>query len=289
MAETGQFRTAIRQVLLIAACLNASCDESAPPEARQPVTPAAPLAQTINESRLIDLTHPFNADAVYWPTAKSFTLDRVAYGRDANDRWYASNDFAASEHGGTHLDAPIHFAEGRRTSAEIPLEQLIGPACVIDITAKCDADRDYRLFPEDVLSHEADHGPIEKGAVVLVHTGWSRHWLNRTKYLGHDRRGEATDLHFPGISADAARLLVARKIDLVGIDTASLDHGPSSDFAAHRVFNEANIAGLENLTHLDKLPARGATIIALPMKIQDGTGGPCRVIAILPDESEPRP
>lgn len=287
MRKTKQSNTTW-PALILAACMNISCDESPPLDTDRPtataVSPVAASRLSIDESRLIDLTHPFNADAVYWPTAKSFTLDRVAFGRDANDRWYASNDFAASEHGGTHLDAPIHFAEGRRTSAEIPLEQLIGPACVIDITDKCDADRDYRLSPEDVLSHEADHGPIAKGDVVLVRTGWSRHWPDRTSYLGHDRRGDATDLHFPGISADAARLLVAREIDLVGIDTASLDHGPSTDFAAHRVFSEANVAGLENLTQLERLPARGATIIALPMKIEQGTGGPCRVIAILPSE-----
>jgi kynurenine formamidase len=92
----------------------------------------------------------------------------------------------------------------------------------------------------------------------------------------------AEDLHFPGIGADAARILVEREIDLVGLDTASLDYGPSRDFVAHRILNGANVPGIENLANLHRIPAKGATIVALPMKIEGGTGGPCRVIAILP-------
>ena len=236
----------------------------------------------LDESKLVDLTYPFNDQTVYWPTARKFGLEPVAYGRNADGDWYASNDFCASEHGGTHLDAPIHFAEGGRATADVPLAQLVGPARVIDIRRRCEVDPDYLLHPRDIERHEALHGPIEPGSIVLVRTGWSRFYPDTKRYLGSDARGSARDLSFPGIGEAAARRLVARGIDLVGIDTASLDHGPSTDFVAHRVLSEADIPGLENVANLHKLPPRGSLVIALPMKIEAGTGGPCRIVAVLP-------
>ncbi len=242
----------------------------------------------IDESKVIDLTHSFNEETVYWPTAKRFELTRVAFGLNEAGRWYASNDFCASEHGGTHLDAPLHFAQGRRSVADIPIKQLIGPARVIDITEQCNADRDYRLTPEDIHQYEKRNGRIQTGDIVLIRTGFGRYYPDLKRYLGSDVRGVVKDLHFPGIGEGAARVLVARGVDLVGLDTASLDHGPSSDFPAHLVLNEANVPGLENLANLDKLPPRGATVIALPMKIDGGTGSPCRIIAVLPTFWYPR-
>jgi kynurenine formamidase len=240
------------------------------------------VAPPIDESKVVDLTHSFNSSTVYWPTATQFELKQVAHGHDAHGRWYAANDFSASEHGGTHIDAPIHFAPGGATTERIPLTQLIAPARVIDVRLECAADRNYLLSPEDIRRHELLHGRIPAGAAVLVLTGHGAFYPRVIDYLGSDRRGSAEGLHFPGISAAAAQVLVERKVDLVGLDTASLDHGPSRDFAAHRVFAAADIPGLENLANLERLPPAGATIIALPMKIERGTGGPCRVMALLP-------
>ena len=239
-------------------------------------------APAIDESKVVDLTHSFNDQTVYWPTARRFELTQVAYGPNEAGLWYASNDFCASEHGGTHLDAPIHFAEGRLTTAEIPVSRLMGPARVIDVRPQCRADRNYLLSPQDIAAHEETYGRIEPGTIVLIHTGFGRFYPDAARYLGSDVRGVVENLSFPGIGPAAARVLVERKIDLVGLDTASLDHGPSTDFAAHRVLNEADIPGLENVANLERLPPRGATVIALPMKIDGGTGGPCRIIAILP-------
>ncbi|MEE9297357.1 MAG: cyclase family protein [Phycisphaerae bacterium] len=236
----------------------------------------------LDESKVIDLTHPFNEQTIYWPTARRFELTQVAYGLNEVGQWYASNDFCASEHGGTHLDAPIHFAAGRRATADIPITQLIGPLRVIDVRAQCEGDRNYQLAPEDIQRHERRYGPIDPGTIVLIRTGFGRYYPDAKAYLGSDVRGVAGDLSFPGIGEAAARALVSRRVDLVGLDTASLDHGPSIDFESHRVLNGANIPGLENVANLDKLPPRGATLIALPMKIDGGTGGPCRIIAILP-------
>jgi kynurenine formamidase len=239
-------------------------------------------APALDESRLVDLTWAFDERTIYWPTARPFDLEPAAWGRDEADRWYAANDFSASEHGGTHIDAPIHFAEGRRTTAAIPLVQLFGPARVIDVAEACARERDYLVSPEDIERHERVHGRIPRGTVVLVRTGWGKFWGDAERYLGSAERGEGVELHFPGLSAAAAQILVERGVDLVGIDTASLDHGPSADFAAHRVLAEANVPGLENVAHLELLPEIGVTLLALPMKITGGTGGPVRIVAWLP-------
>lgn len=231
---------------------------------------------------MVDLTYPFNAETVYWPTANPFKLKTMAAGFNDAGEWYASNDFCASEHGGTHLDAPIHFAPERRDAASIPLARFIAPARVIDIREPCERDRDYLLAPEDIRQYERRWGRIEPGDAVLVRTGFGDHYPDLERYLGSAVRGRVEGLHFPGIGEAAARLLVERGIDIVGIDTASLDHGPSTAFLAHRILARADIPGLENVANLRLLPPRGALLIALPVKIEGGTGGPCRIIAVLP-------
>jgi kynurenine formamidase len=245
----------------------------------------APQAEPLiaDEGKIVDLTYSFDETTIYWPTAKPFTWEKEAWGPSAGGYWYTAARYGASEHGGTHLDAPLHFAEGRRAADEIPVSKLVGPAVVIDIAEACRKDADYRLRVEDLTGWESRHGRLPDHSILLVHTGWGRFWGDRKAYLGTDQPGDTANLHFPGISREAAEWLVARRrIDAVGIDTPSLDHGPSKDFIAHRVLNGADVYGLENVANLDRLPARGATLIALPMKIKGGTGGPTRIIAILP-------
>jgi kynurenine formamidase len=233
---------------------------------------------------VIDLTHPFNARTVYWPTAPSkFTLEKLAYGPTAGGYFYAAYSLSTPEHGGTHLDAPIHFSAQGRTADRIPLEQLIGPAVVIDVSTQAAGDRNYRLTRADVAAFEKQHGRIERDTIVLLRTGWSRFWPDARAYLGDDTPGDASKLTFPSYGEDAARMLVEeREVAVLGVDTASIDHGPSTDFLVHRVAAARNVPGLENLTNLDRLPVRGATVIALPMKIEGGSGGPLRAIALLP-------
>jgi kynurenine formamidase len=234
-------------------------------------------------ARAIDLTYPFDEKTIYWPTDKSFHWEKTKWGPSPGGYWYASATYAASEHGGTHLDSPIHFGEGQATADAIPVSRLIGPAVVVDISAACARDRDSVLGAADLEAWEAAHGAIPDGAIVLVRTGWGKFWPDKKAYLGSDVPGDTAHLHFPGIGRDAAEWLVARrKIAGVGIDTASLDHGPSSDFIAHRVLNGAGLYGIENVANLERVPATGATAIALPMKIKGGSGGPVRIIAILP-------
>jgi kynurenine formamidase len=233
---------------------------------------------------VIDLSHSFDAQTIYWPTSPSgFELKPLHKGPTDRGFFYAANAFCSPEHGGTHLDAPLHFAEGRWTNADIPVDRFVGPAVVIDVSKKAAADPDYALTREDVVAWEAAHGRIPDGAIVLLRTGWSARWPNRKAYLGDDTPGDASRLHFPAYGPEAAALLVnERRARLIGVDTASVDHGPSRDFPVHRIVAAANASGLENLTNLEKLPPKGAVVIALPMKIANGSGGPARVIALVP-------
>jgi kynurenine formamidase len=239
-------------------------------------------APVLDRSRLVDLTYPFDEKTVYWPTAQPFRYEKEHWGKAPGGYFYAAGRYAASEHGGTHLDAPVHFAEGKAAVDAIPVADLFLPAVVIDVAAKAAADPDYLLQPADIADWERAHGRIPAGSAVLVRTGWGRFWPDRKKYLGTDRPGDTAGLRFPGIGPEAAKALAVRKIRAVGIDTASLDYGRSKDFATHRILAAENIYGLENIANLEKAPATGATLIALPMKIAGGSGAPVRIVALLP-------
>ncbi|PIQ97512.1 MAG: cyclase [Nitrospinae bacterium CG11_big_fil_rev_8_21_14_0_20_56_8] len=234
------------------------------------------------EKRIIDLTHPFDETTLYWPTNKSFHLDSAHRGRTEKGYWYESNDYSASEHGGTHLDAPAHFAENRWHVDDIPLDRLIGPGVVVDLRFKTMPNPDYLIRAEDFHEWEHQFGTILENSIVLVLTGWDQYWPSKKDYLGTDLPGDVEHLHFPGFSEDAARFLARdRKVSAVGLDTPSLDYGQSKDFKAHRVFGEANVPGFENLHQLGALPTRGFRVIALPMKIGKGSGAPLRIVAEL--------
>jgi kynurenine formamidase len=254
-------------------------------EARAQTVRTSDLAPGLADlgARALDLTYSFDEQTIYWPTDRSFHWEKTKWGKSPGGYWYASATYAASEHGGTHLDSPVHFGEGQPTTDAIPLSRLIGPAVVIDIAAAAARNRDYTLAAADLDAWEAAHGAIPDGAIVLVRTGWGKFWPDKKQYLGSDVSGDTAHLHFPGIGRDAAEWLVTRrKVSGVGIDTASLDHGPSTDFVTHRVLNGAGLYGLENVANLDRVPVTGALVIALPMKIKGGSGGPVRLIAILP-------
>jgi kynurenine formamidase len=188
-----------------------------------------------------------------------------------------------AEHGGTHMDAPIHFAEGKLSAAEVPLTSCIAPLCVIDVSEACERDADYRMIAADIEGWEKRHGRIPAGSIVLMRSGWGARWPDKKRYLGTDKPLDVPNLHFPGYSKEAAELLVnERAIAALAIDTASIDYGQSKDFIAHQVLNGANKPAFENIANADKLPPTGATFVALPLKIEGGSGGPARIIAVLP-------
>ena len=233
----------------------------------------------------VDLSHDFSKETIYWPTAKPFSLEVVSAQVTPAGYYYASNNYSASEHGGTHLDAPIHFAEGRHTSDQVPLENLIGPAVVVEVTGQADEDADYRLDRAALEGWERSHGRIPDRSIVLVRTGWSSRWPDKQRYLGTTKTGQAgvAELHFPGIDSSAARWLAGdRRVRAVGIDTPSIDYGQSTTFDTHRILMGDNIPAFENLNALERLPATGAFVVALPMKIKGGSGGPLRIVALSP-------
>jgi kynurenine formamidase len=243
----------------------------------------APVAAlNLSDATIVDLSHPFNESTLYWPTSPTrFELQQLAHGHTDGGYFYSANAFCSPEHGGTHLDAPIHFFAERDTVDAIALERLIGPAVVIDVADKAAQDPDYLLSEEDVLNFERQHGRIEPGTIVLMRSGWSQHWPDAKAYLGDDTPGDASNLHFPSFGAEAARLLVLeRQVAVLGVDTASIDYGQSRDFLVHRIASEHNVPGLENLTNLEQLPPRGAWVMALPINIEQGSGAPARVIGL---------
>ena len=241
------------------------------------------LAALLSQSTIVDLTHEFSDETIYWVTAKEFELDVVAKGQTENGFFYAANNFATAEHGGTHIDAPIHFAENGQSVEQIPLENLVGSAVKINVSAKALENPDYLVSVEDFNDWESKNGKIQDGSIVLLETGFSKFYPDKEKYLGTNERGPQAiqKLHFPGLSPEAARWLVqSREIKAIGIDTPSIDYGQSTLFESHVILLSENIPAFENLANLERLPATGFSIIALPMKIKDGSGGPLRIIAL---------
>ena len=277
---------------ILAGCSNPNVDGSAPgADSMATDSKAAPSAadpparaQRLEKATVVDLSYSYGEDTLYWPTSPSdFELEVLSFGQTPAGFFYAANSFCTPEHGGTHLDAPIHFAEGRHSLDQIDLGRLMAPAVVIDVAEQAAEDPDYRLTRQDVLDWESQHGQVPADSIVLLRTGWSKRWPDRLAYFGDDTPGDASKLHFPSYGEDSVRLLVEeRQIGVLGVDTASIDYGPSTDFIVHQVANGANVPGLENVTELERLPATGAYVIALPMNIQGGSGGPVRIVALLP-------
>lgn len=239
-------------------------------------TPALP------SGRVIDLSYAFDENTVYWPTAESFKLNTDFEGVTEKGYFYSAYKYSAAEHGGTHIDAPVHFAQGHRSVDQIPLEQLMGNGIVIDVTSQCAANRDYLVSVADFQNWERRNGRIPPGAIVFLRTGFGKRYPDRKTYLGTDERGTdaVAKLHFPGLDPAAARWLTQnRSIKAIGLDTASIDFGQSTLFESHRILFEKNIPALENVANLDQLPSKGFSVIALPMKIKNGSGGPLRIVA----------
>lgn len=241
-------------------------------------------ATGITGERIVDLTHPFSSDSIYWPTEEGFNLRINAEGVTEKGYFYKANSFEAAEHGGTHLDAPIHFAEGAASVDEIDLSRLIAPGVLIDVSDHAAENADYLISIQDIEVWEDAHGRIPNGNILLFRTGWGKFYPDKKKYLGTDQHGAeaVARLHFPGLDPDAATWLVEnRKIGAVGLDTASIDRGQSQYFRAHQVLFKAGIPAFENVANLDQLPGKGFQIVALPMKIASGSGAPLRIIAII--------
>jgi kynurenine formamidase len=244
-------------------------------------------AQSTDAAKLIDLSYAFGEQTIYWPTEAGFKLERGSASITERGYFYAANRFECAEHGGTHIDAPRHFWETGETVDQIPLSRLVGSGACVDVSAKCAIDRDYQVTVEDFQAWETANSTSLEGRIVIIRTGFGLYWPNRQRYLGTAETGAAAvaQLHFPGLDPSAAEWLITRRhIRMVGIDTASIDHGQTHDYPTHvRLFRDG-VPALENVANAGLLPAKGFTIIALPMKIEGGSGAPCRVVAMMDSE-----
>lgn len=265
----------IRPFLIVAfALLLASC-------AAQQQKPAAGFPA----GKWVDLSYDFSSDTVYWVTAEPFKRTTVAEGQTPGGYYYSAYNFSAAEHGGTHIDAPVHFAEGKKTVDQLGLEQLIAPAVKIDVSPRALANRDYLVSTADLQAWEAANGQIPDRSIVLLQTGYGKYWPDKKSYLGTDKTGPdaVKDLHFPGLDPAAADWLVKnRKINAIGLDTPSIDYGQSTTFTSHVTLMTNNIPAFENVANLDQVPVKGAYVMALPMKIKGGSGAPLRIVALVP-------
>jgi kynurenine formamidase len=226
----------------------------------------------------IDLTHIINGKIpAYEPEQNSaFRMKTVA--TVAKDSYFA-REFSMPEHYGTHIDAPAHFIAGLWTVDQIPTERLLAPLVVLDVESKAKQTADYQVSPDDVADWEKAHGQIPQGAVVVTRTGWESRWNSPSEYRNADSKGT---LHFPGYSPDAARFLVeGRNVIGLGIDTLSIDYGPSKDFAVHKYTLSHSLYHLENVANLQQVPASGAIVVVAPIKLEGGSGGPVRILALV--------
>jgi kynurenine formamidase len=247
---------------------------------------AAALARPVWAAETwVDLTHPFDSRTIYWPTEKGFQFEPGQNGPTAKGYYYAANRFTTAEHGGTHLDAPRHFSATGQTSDALPVDRLVGDAVVVDVTDRAAANAVYEVTADDLVAWERTHARQLVDVILLLRTGWGARWGDRTAYLGTDATGPGAvaKLRFPGLAPDAARWLVEhRRIKAIGIDTASIDHGPSTHFGAHVALCGGNVPIFENVAALETVPEEGSFVAALPMKIAGGSGGPLRIVARVP-------
>jgi kynurenine formamidase len=240
-------------------------------------------SHAFDSSKVVDLTHTFDKQTIYWPTEGSFHHQWEHFGPTPEGFFYAAGKYAAAEHGGTHMDAPLHFNRNGESVDKVPLGNCIGPAVVIDFSERAAKDRDTMLGVADVQQYEKVYGAIPDGAIIVARSGWGKFWPNKKQYIGTDKPDDVAGLRFPGYSAEALKYLLEHtKAAAIAIDTASIDPGISKDFKAHQTWLGANKPAFENVANADRLPPRGATIFCIPFKIGQGSGAPTRIFAVLP-------
>jgi kynurenine formamidase len=227
------------------------------------------------KTRVVDLSYAINDKLVPWPGDEKWFEAKINATVEKNG--YFTRSFWMLEHYGTHLDAPIHFPPGKTTVDQIPAKQFFGPAVILDVSEEGAKNADYQAPGARAEEWEKKHGRISEGSIVLLKTGWASRWPDAQKYRNRDAHGK---MHFPGFSAEAAKLLISRKVSGIGCDTMSVDYGASEDFAVHHLALGAGLYHLENLSDLSTVPEAGAFLVVAPIKLEGGSGGPVRVFAI---------
>jgi kynurenine formamidase len=229
-------------------------------------------------SAVIDLTHSLNDRSPNWEGTEKSPFQANELGNIEHDGYY-SRHFRTEEHYGTHLDAPAHFAAGMWTVDQIPPERLVRPLAILDVRNAAMHDADYEVSVQDVAAWEDAHGPIPSGAVVMAYTGWDERWNSQKEF-----RNQQSDhlTHYPGFSLEAAQFLVkTREVVGLGIDTMSVDKGATTTYPVHYFTSKESVYHLENVANLALVPPAGATVVVAPIKLENGSGGPARVLALV--------
>lgn len=235
---------------------------------------AAPV-RTTSFSHVHDLTHVLGPGTPSFTGEVLFRIETVV--THQRDGYFGSN-IAYWEHMGTHMDAPVHFAPGGLFVDQIPVTALVAPAVVLDLRERAARDPDTVVTPDDILAWERRYGRVPTGAVVLMSTDWGTRYGSSAAYRNPDSGGV---MHFPGFGKAAVDFLLAeRDVAGIGVDTLSLDHGPSATFDVHYTWLPTNRWGLENLANLNAIPPSGATLFVGAPKVAGGSGGPSRVMAV---------
>jgi kynurenine formamidase len=240
------------------------------------------IVKALREGRMkiVDLSYALDDHSPFWPEGTRLSPFHATTSATCEHDGYFTRNLQLPEHFGTHMDAPSHFDPKGRSVDEIPVQDLVLEAVVVDIRAAVNSDSDYRLGVQDLQRWEKAHGSLPQRSAVLVLTGWGARWPSQARYMNQDPKGV---MHFPGFSTEAAQYLLDRAHPrAIGIDTASVDYGPSEKFEVHQLTMHSGLYHLENLANLEQLPATGAVLIALPMKLRGGSGGPTRVVALIP-------
>ena len=248
-------------------------------------------AYAAGKIRVVDLTQTLSPEfpsislppemGQAWP----FRIEEVSRYDERGPAWYWNN-FSCGEHTGTHFDAPIHWISGKdlphNAVDSIPPERFIGPACVIDCSKDAAADADFLLTKKRILGWEKKNGRIPARSWVLMRTDWYKRAGDPAAYQNYDETGQ----HTPGPDVDAVRFLVEER-DVLGFGTETIgtDAGQAQHlrppYPCHYYMHGAGRYGLQCLANLDRLPPTGAIVIAAPLKIQNGSGSPLRVLALV--------
>jgi kynurenine formamidase len=238
--------------------------------------PAMPDQNTYRA--VIDLTHTLDDRSPNWEGTEKSPYESSELGNIERDGYY-SRVFTTQEHYGTHLDAPAHFAAGAWTVDQIPAGRLVRPMVILDLHHQARNNSDYEVSVQDIAAWEEAHGQIPDGAVVMAYTGWEDRWNSQKEF-----RNEQSDhlTHYPGFSLEAAEFLVkTRGVVGLGIDTMSVDKGATTTYPVHYFTSAAGVYHLENVANLALVPPAGATIVVAPIKLENGSGGPARVLALV--------
>jgi kynurenine formamidase len=236
------------------------------------------MSDQLTTRTVIDLTHPLNDDSPNWEGTAESPFHARELGNIERDGYY-SRIFSTQEHYGTHLDAPAHFAAGAWTVDQIPADRLVRPLVVLDVRENVKGNPDYEVSVEDINTWEQTHGPICQGSVVMAYTGWDERWHRQESFRNQQSDGLT---HYPGFSLAAAKFLVqSRKVVGLGIDTMSVDIGATTTYPVHLFTSQLGIYHLENVANLAKVPAAGGMVIVAPIKLENGSGGPARVLALV--------